>query len=108
MVLANKLEYIVQVVQIFSVKLVLEVCGGAGAVWGFSEAIGLRHDGTLWFWRPCALAVGTLFWARWLCQIRDYVSENKIDLRTVSIARMKEEECASLAFQNNTTYNNST
>ncbi|KAL7475423.1 hypothetical protein ACHAW6_001333 [Cyclotella cf. meneghiniana] len=110
MIQANA-HQIIRLVQIFSVKLILEVCGGAGAVWGFSEAIGLRHDGTVWFWRPCALAVGAMFWARWLCQIRGFAIENKIELRfwmnsRHSTARTEEAEGTSLISQNNSTYNN--
>eukprot|EP00584_Thalassiosira_punctigera_P003656 CAMPEP_0172536268 /NCGR_PEP_ID=MMETSP1067-20121228/8063_1 /TAXON_ID=265564 ORGANISM="Thalassiosira punctigera, Strain Tpunct2005C2" /NCGR_SAMPLE_ID=MMETSP1067 /ASSEMBLY_ACC=CAM_ASM_000444 /LENGTH=66 /DNA_ID=CAMNT_0013321307 /DNA_START=101 /DNA_END=298 /DNA_ORIENTATION=+ len=51
--------------QIFTAKLVLEVMGGAGAIWGFSEAVGLRVASTVWFWRPCALVVGAIFFMRW-------------------------------------------
>ncbi len=61
--------------QIFSARLVLEVFGGAGAIWGFSEAVGLRTNATVWFWRPCALIVGSIFFLRWLMQIRDYIAE---------------------------------
>jgi hypothetical protein len=64
--------------QIFSAKLVLEVFGGAGAIWGFSEAVGLREPTTVWFWRPCALTFGAIFFVRWLCQIRDHVAEEDV------------------------------
>lgn len=55
----------------FSVRLVLEVFGGAGAVWGFSEACGLRRDNRDPFWRAAALSVGAVFFARWLFQLAD-------------------------------------
>eukprot|EP00934_Nitzschia_sp_Nitz4_P003151 Nitzschia sp. Nitz4//scaffold286_size23798//5958//6413//NITZ4_008448-RA/size23798-processed-gene-0.37-mRNA-1//1//CDS//3329545732//3141//frame0 len=54
----------------FVAKLILEVFGGAGAIWGFSEAVGLRTVDTIWFWRPAALSVGFCFFLRWLLQIR--------------------------------------
>ena len=50
-------------------KLILEVMGGAGAIWGFSEACGLRRPETVYFWRPAALAVGGLFFLRFLKQL---------------------------------------
>ena len=33
--------------QIFSAKFILEVCGGAGAIWGFSEVLTLRNAETV-------------------------------------------------------------
>ena len=62
--------HVVDLCQQFSVKFVLEVLGGAGAVWGSSEAMGLRTSHTAWFFRPLALAVFTVFLIRWLVQIR--------------------------------------
>jgi hypothetical protein len=69
---------IIRLLQIFSARLVLEVFGGAGAIWGFSEAIGLRTPETVWFWRPCALIVGVIFFVRWCMQIQDYVFEENL------------------------------
>mmetsp|Transcript_11860 Transcript_11860/g.17791 ORF Transcript_11860/g.17791 Transcript_11860/m.17791 type:complete len:118 (-) Transcript_11860:202-555(-) len=66
--------------EIFSAKLVLEVFGGGGAIWGFSEAIGLRVPHTVWFWRPCALTFGAIFFVRWLMQIRDYMDDNNMEM----------------------------
>jgi len=63
--------------EIFCARLVLEVFGGAGAIWGFSEATGLRTDDTVWFWRPAALTVGAVFFSRWLLQIRDFMTEHQ-------------------------------
>lgn len=71
----NKL---IRLFQIFGAKLVLEVFGGAGAIWGFSEAIGLRSSSTIWFWRPCALLFGAVFFWRWIFQMRDYIMEEEI------------------------------
>jgi len=51
---------------------------GAGAIWGFSEAVGLRVASTVWFWRPCALAVGAIFFTRWLMQVRDHIADENI------------------------------
>ena len=71
-------QQLTRLVQIFSAKLVLEVFGGAGAIWGFSEAIGFRVPHTVWFWRPCALTFGAIFFVRWLMQIMDYMDENNM------------------------------
>ena len=50
-------------------RLVLEVFGATGAIWGFSEALGLRSSSTNWFWRPASLIVGALFFTRWTHQV---------------------------------------
>ena len=51
-------------------KFVLEVLGGAGAIWGSSEALTLRTaDNSATLWRPIAAAVGGLFFLRWCCQV---------------------------------------
>ena len=71
---------LIRTFQIFGTKLVLEVFGGAGARWGFSEAVGLRVPATIWFWRPCALTFGAIFFVRWLCQARDYVDKEDVRL----------------------------
>ena len=65
----------IRLAQVFSAKLVLEVFGGAGAIWGFSEAVGLRVPNTVWFWRPAALAIGAIFFVRWLLQMEDFALE---------------------------------
>ncbi|CAJ1942176.1 unnamed protein product [Cylindrotheca closterium] len=56
----------------FCPKFVLEVMGGSGAVWGFSEAIGLRTALSLWFWKPVSLFAGALFFIRWLQQLQEF------------------------------------
>uniref|UniRef100_A0A7S2XLU2 Uncharacterized protein n=1 Tax=Attheya septentrionalis TaxID=420275 RepID=A0A7S2XLU2_9STRA len=63
----------IRLVQIFSARLVLEVFGGAGAIWGCSEAVGLRNATNVSFWRPLALTVGMIFFYRWVMQVRDYI-----------------------------------
>lgn len=68
----NQKQFI-RLLQEFGAKLVLEVFGGAGAIWGFSEAAGLRSSETIWFWRPLALTVGVIFSLRWMNQLHDYV-----------------------------------
>ena len=67
----------IRLLQVFSAKIVLEVFGGAGAIWGFSEAIGFRVPSTVWFWRPTALTFGAIFFIRWIMQIQDFVIEAK-------------------------------
>merc|ERR1712008_187655 len=70
----------VRLLQIFSAKLVLEVFGGAGAIWGFSEVLTLRKPETLWFWRPCAAAVGAIFFLRFILQLEDYKKDIEKEL----------------------------
>lgn len=91
---------IVRLLQIFSAKLVLEVFGGAGAIWGFSEAVGLRKPDTLWFWRPCALVFGAIFFIRWMMQIQDYLVETRgkmlsADSETLALTEKQQEETSS-------------
>lgn len=61
--------------RIYIPRLILEVFGAGGAIWGFSEAIGLRTPKTVWFWRPAALIVGLIFFIRWVIQIYYFVDE---------------------------------
>ena len=77
----------------FGPKLILEVMGAAGAVWGFSEIVGLRTPATLWFWRPCAETVGVVFFVRYLHQLasawktthgRDHRSHNYEDNHNIN------------------------
>jgi hypothetical protein len=60
------------IIRVFLPKVVLEVFGAAGAMWGFFEVVKARRPSTLWFWRPTSLIIGGLFLVRWSMQIRDY------------------------------------
>jgi hypothetical protein len=86
------------VLRIFSAKLVLEVFGGAGAIWGFSEALTLRTPFTVWFWRPAALTVGAIFFVRWILQIRDFIAEAKNDLKKTRTAEGEGENLVPAAY----------
>jgi len=80
-----------RMVQVFSAKLVLEVFGGAGAIWGFSEVCFLRSTDTQEFWRTNACVFGVIFAVRWLMQIRDYMTQvggSKISLDEGSAKRL--------------------
>mmetsp|Transcript_4562 Transcript_4562/g.12897 ORF Transcript_4562/g.12897 Transcript_4562/m.12897 type:complete len:163 (-) Transcript_4562:1107-1595(-) len=55
--------------QTFAAKFVLEVLGAAGAIWGSSEALGLRNDSNVWFVHWLACVVGLVFLVRWLIQL---------------------------------------
>lgn len=48
------------------VKLILEVFGASGAVWGFAEVLTLRNADTVEFWRWVCLIVALLFFIRYL------------------------------------------
>lgn len=62
-----------RLLEMFAPKLVLEVLGAAGAIWGSSDALGLRNASNDWFWRPCAIVVGLAFLTRWVRQVRVYI-----------------------------------
>lgn len=66
---------IVRLLQIFSAKLVLEVFGAAGAIWGFSETMTWRRPETQEFWRHNAMIVGVIFTVRFFMQIKDFLDE---------------------------------
>ncbi len=57
----------------FVSKLVLEVFGAAGAVWGFSEIVFLRTPDTIYIWRPIAIAIGVIFAIRWIFALKAFV-----------------------------------
>ena len=69
LVISNK-QWI-RLFQVYAAKLVLEVFGGGGAIWGFSEVLTLRHPGTTEFWRFNASVVAFIFFCRYCCQIFD-------------------------------------
>ncbi|VEU37302.1 unnamed protein product [Pseudo-nitzschia multistriata] len=58
--------------QEFFAKLVLEVFGAGGAVWGFSEVCGFRTESveSTRFWRKLSLATAVVFGVRWSQQLR--------------------------------------
>ena len=59
------------------VKLVLEVFGASGAVWGTSEVLTLRDSDTQDIWRGIASTVGFLFLIRFgIQQYRSYPLES--------------------------------
>ena len=69
---------ILDTIHIFGTNLILQVFGGAGAIWGFSEVIGFRTPETVWFWRPTAQVVGAIFFARWVMQLNTHLEEEEI------------------------------
>lgn len=51
------------------VKVILEVFGAAGAIWGFSQIIMLRIEETVDFWRAVAIVTLVGFTIRWLLNV---------------------------------------
>lgn len=47
------------------VKLILEVFGASGAVWGFAEVLTLRNSDTVEEWRYVCIVVAILFFVRY-------------------------------------------
>ena len=62
----------------FGANLVLQVFGGAGAIWGFSEVVGFRTPETVWFWRPTAQIFGAVFFARWVLELNTHLEKEEI------------------------------
>ena len=58
--------------QTFASKFILNVLGGAGAIWGCAEAMTLRKPHNSVEWRLAAMIVGVLFFIRWTCQLLTY------------------------------------
>ena len=48
------------------VKMILEVFGASGAVWGFSEVLTYRNEDTIEFWRYVCVAVALIFFIRYV------------------------------------------
>mmetsp|Transcript_128210 Transcript_128210/g.191069 ORF Transcript_128210/g.191069 Transcript_128210/m.191069 type:complete len:102 (-) Transcript_128210:862-1167(-) len=86
----------VRLVQIYAVKLVLEVFGSTGAVWGFSEVVGLRTSETAGLWRTIAMSVGYVFFVRFLLQIKDSVQGNDEDEDMLSMKELRTSETSPL------------
>jgi hypothetical protein len=59
-------------IRVFLPRVVLELFGSVGACWGVAEAVGLRNQSTVWFWRPASFFVGSLFLIRFCLQIFDH------------------------------------
>jgi hypothetical protein len=54
----------------FLAKLLLEVFGAAGAVWGSSEVLAIRTpENSATVFRPLAASIGILFFVRWCMQL---------------------------------------
>jgi len=90
-------EFLNQVLQLFSAKFVLEVAGGAGAIWGFSEVLTLRNPDTVQTWRVYALTIGFIFAIRWLLQIRDFIDQ--ADMQNSGFKRLVQIFAAKLVLE---------
>jgi hypothetical protein len=64
---------IVRWYEAFIVKLILEVFGAVGAVWGFSEIVTLRTSETNDVWRPISIVVGVIFLMRWMLYLIGFI-----------------------------------
>jgi hypothetical protein len=73
-------EKVLQIIHTFGANLILQVFGGAGAIWGFSEVIGLRTPSTVWFWRPAAQFFGAVFFARWVLELSSHLEKEDLKL----------------------------
>ena len=71
--------------QIHASKFILQVLGGAGAVWGSAEVLTFRNAATTAEWRITSIIVGFIFLIRWMFQMSVYclcVSERWVDPTT--------------------------
>jgi hypothetical protein len=92
MAMDKQTEKIIHLLHIFTADLILQVFGGAGAIWGFSEVLGLRTPETVWFWRPVAQLVGAIFFARWILQLDAHIKKEKIDFFPTKCNRFQKLE----------------
>lgn len=74
-------------------RFILDVLGGAGAIWGSSEALGARTINMLSFWRPVAIFIGVVFFFRWLWQLRVFLADERSYYEEIS-APADEEQAA--------------
>ena len=68
----HRRKHRVEFVQIHASKFILQVLGGAGAVWGSAEVATLRNPSTTSEWRLVSVVVGCIFLIRWMFQISAY------------------------------------
>ena len=59
-------------IQLHATKFVLQVLGGAGAIWGSSEVLTFRNSVTAPEWRVASIGFGCIFLIRWFFQISSY------------------------------------
>ena len=64
----HRLEF----VQIQASKFILQVLGGAGALWGSAEVLTFRNSATTTEWRIASIVVGCIFLIRLMFQISAY------------------------------------
>ena len=64
------------------VKLVLEVLGAGGAVWGASDLTLLRNEKNQEIWRKVALATGAVFFLRWVWYIVEHLRHKRLYIYT--------------------------
>jgi len=76
---------VVRLLQIFSARIVLEVFGAGGAIWGFSEVMTFRRAETQEFWRHNAMIVALIFTVRFFMQIKDFIEEFEEVVKTVEV-----------------------
>jgi len=80
----------IRLIQVYSAKIVLEVFGGGGAIWGFSEVLTLRRPETQEFWRFNASVAAFVFFLRYSMQVFDSLIEILEDGK-VEGARLQKE-----------------
>ena len=56
---------LINILYLSVVKLILEVFGASGAVWGFAEVLTLRNSDTVEFWRWICLGIAFIFFIRY-------------------------------------------
>mmetsp|Transcript_14365 Transcript_14365/g.20384 ORF Transcript_14365/g.20384 Transcript_14365/m.20384 type:complete len:129 (+) Transcript_14365:198-584(+) len=92
--MSKQTEKILHLLHIFTADLILQVFGGAGAIWGFSEVLGLRTPETVWFWRPTAQFIGAVFFARWILQLDAHIKKENIEFFPQQSNRFQQLEVA--------------
>lgn len=70
--LHHRRRHVLPFFQTYASKFILNVLGGAGAIWGCAEAMTLRKPHNSMEWRLAAMIVGVLFFIRWTCQLLTY------------------------------------
>jgi hypothetical protein len=59
-------------IQIFGTKFLLQVCGGAGALWGSSEVLQWRTTENIETWRTLCIGSFMIFFLRWMVLVLQY------------------------------------
>lgn len=77
-IIYNDRLIIIKFIYISIIKLILEVFGAGGAIWGFSDILNLRNQTNIFIWRIICLIITFIFLIIFIFnRINDYKNKKK-------------------------------